>query len=77
MDAKRSMTKRELTAKVQVNRRLFGVLVIVDTINLNIPMEIMQAIKQQDGNQEKPLMFKTFIVNHSGTHMKYIHEPCY
>ena len=49
-------------------------LAIVDTINLNIPMEIMQAIKQQDGNQEKPLMFKTFIVNHSGTHMKYIHD---
>ena len=72
MDAERSKRKEELAASVQVNRIQFCLVAFVDTINLNIPLEIMQAIKQQDGNQEKPLMFKTFIVNHSGTHMRYI-----
>lgn len=72
MDAERSKRKEELAASVQVNRIQFCLVAFVDTINLNIPLEIMQAIKQQDGNHEKPLMFKTFIVNHSGTHMRYI-----
>lgn len=70
MDATARNDWKDLSVGIQVHRHPYFHLSFIEPIIMNLPSEILLAVKSQSRSQENPTEFNTYILNHTGTRMK-------